>query len=190
MNALTLRPVIASIGVQISRTLAYWKNSRASRSRWCSPIATRLRSAGVSVPSRTTLIASSPHQWALARVGPRPNWLLKRLIMAFEISIRISPEAWRGLCSYTDDTADLSALFGERRRAQGGLGAVRRTTTRSPDADMRPGVGFQRPRGRLRHQRLGSLLLDRQLRGSTGVAEHRGCDQRARGGEAGADGER
>jgi hypothetical protein len=35
MNDLTVRPVSRSTGSQNSRTIAYWKNVRVSRSRWC-----------------------------------------------------------------------------------------------------------------------------------------------------------
>ena len=52
-NERTLRPVMRSTGSQNSSTVAYWKNIRVSRTRWCSPSRVRLRSAGVSVSSST-----------------------------------------------------------------------------------------------------------------------------------------
>src|SRR5829696_7861841 len=61
-KARTLRPVICSTGSQNSRTVAYWKNVRVSRRRWCSPIFTRFRSAGVSVSSSTQMSVSGPAQ--------------------------------------------------------------------------------------------------------------------------------
>jgi hypothetical protein len=75
-NERTLRPVMRSTGSQNSRTVAYWKNIRMSRRRWCWPIRTMLRSTGASVSSRKTTRASSVAQTARARVGPRPNWFL------------------------------------------------------------------------------------------------------------------
>src|SRR5215211_7744117 len=77
-----------STGSQNSRTVAYWKAMRVSRSRWCSPILTRLRSAGVSVSSKKQVRALGPHQCVRAAVGPRPNCVLYRPTIVLEISMR------------------------------------------------------------------------------------------------------
>src|SRR4051794_33217306 len=87
MKARTLRPVSRSTGSQNSRTVAYWKNMRVSRRRSCSPILTRLRSAGVSVFSSTTLM-TSPVQVARAVVGPRPNCSLNIRTISFASAVR------------------------------------------------------------------------------------------------------
>src|SRR5215207_3226502 len=103
-NARTLRPVIRSTGSQNSVTVAYWKNMRVSRSRWCSPILTRLRSARVRVSSRKVVSALGPDQYVRVIVGPRPKNSLYTPVMAFEISERSIARVSRsvGSCSSVD----------------------------------------------------------------------------------------
>ena len=60
MKLRTCRPVVLLTAFVKSPAEAYWKNIRISRSRWCSPIPCRLRSAGVKVFSSRQTTVSCP----------------------------------------------------------------------------------------------------------------------------------
>src|SRR4051794_26344337 len=85
MNARIRRPVRPSTTSRKSCARACWKNSRTSRSRWCSPMSAIVRSAGVMEFSSVTISVSWPAKLVRACVGPRPKISLYRRTISLEI---------------------------------------------------------------------------------------------------------
>src|SRR5829696_10588198 len=176
----TVRPVMRSTGSQNSRTVAYWKKTRVSRRRWCSPSLMRLRSAGVSVSSKKQVKALGPHQCVRAAVGPRPNWVLYSPTIALEISMRtlVRASSAVGCCSSVDMRSALRAPRDGRRSIREAEARARCERNDRGDARQREDALHVR---RSRDDDEAHALRGRDLRGVHGQVEAAGVQERHSG---------